>query len=58
MPTRWQGALLITLYISVVTAATSLLIDRTVVGFVAAVLLATAIFIAIAVAKTRGGLGG
>jgi len=52
----WQGALLTTLYVAVVTAATSLLLDRTLIGFVAVVLLATAIFVVIVAAKTSGGI--
>jgi len=54
----WQGGVLISLYISAVTAATAWLMDRTIVGFLAAILLATGIFLWIAAAKTRGGLGG
>ena len=53
----WQGGTLITLYILAVTAATALLMDRTLIGFLAAIVLATGIFLWIAAAKTRGGLG-
>jgi hypothetical protein len=53
----WQGGLLISLYILAVTAVTTLLIDRTIIGFLAALVLTTGIFLWIAAAKTRGGLG-
>ena len=53
----WQGGLLITLYIMAVTAATALLIDRTIIGFLAAIGLASGTFLWIAAVKTRGGLG-
>ena len=55
--TSWQGGLLLALYTLAVTAAITLLMDRTITGFIAAIVLATATFLKIAAAKTRGGLG-
>ena len=51
----WRGNALIALYTSLIGAASWLLLDRTLVGFIAAVVLITALFVAIAAAKTRGG---
>jgi hypothetical protein len=56
-PIGWQGRLLIAFYTAVVTASAYLLIDRSILGFVVILLLATAIFMLITAAKTRGGLG-
>jgi hypothetical protein len=56
-PTGWQGRLLTALYTMVVTASAYLLVDRTIIGFVVVLVMATAIFLLIAAAKTRGGLG-
>ena len=55
--TRWQGHALIALFGLAVTALTALLIDRTFFGFLGAFLLAAAIFMRVAAAKTRGELG-
>ena len=51
--TGWQGRLLIALYTLVATAAAAWLVDRS----IALMLLSSAIFLWIAAAKTRGGLG-
>ena len=56
-PTGWQGRMLLSLYTMAVTGAAYLLADRTIVGFVVAIILTTAIFLRIAAAKSRGGLG-
>jgi hypothetical protein len=55
-PTGWRGRLLTALYTLAVSAAAYLLAERTVIGFLAAILLASAIFLRIVAAKTRGGL--
>ena len=55
--TGWQGRLLIALYTMVVTSAAALLVDRSIIGMVAALVLATGIFLWIAAARSRGGLG-
>lgn len=55
--TGWQGRLLVALYTMVVTSAAALLADRSIAALVAAVVLATGIFLRIAAAKSRGGLG-
>jgi hypothetical protein len=51
----WRGNALIAFYTSLIGAATWLLLDRTLVGFVAAIVLITALFVTVVVAKTRGG---
>ena len=51
----WRGHALIAFYTALIGAATWLLLDRTIVGFIAAIVLITALFVAIAAAKTRGG---
>ena len=51
----WQGWLLSAVYGLVVTAAT-LLIERTVLGFLAIVIVATAVLLVVCNAKTPGGL--
>jgi hypothetical protein len=56
-PIGWQGRLLTALYTLTVTASAYLLIERTIVGGIVAVVLATAAFLMITAAKTRGGLG-
>jgi len=56
-PTGWQGRLFTAIYAPIVTASAYLLVDRTIVGFLVAILLATAVFMLIAAVKTRGGLG-
>ena len=53
----WRGNLCVAVYALAVTAAATLLIDRTMLGFIAAFVLATGIFLKVAAAKTRGGLG-
>ena len=42
-------------YCAVVTGAAWLLIDRTILGFVAVTVVATAAFLVVCAAKTRGG---
>ena len=51
----WQGWLLSAVY-GLVLAAAALLIERTALGFVAIVLVATAVLLVVCNAKTRGGL--
>ena len=53
----WQGNLCVAVYALVVAAATELLIERTIVGFLAAIVLATAIFLKVATARTRVRVG-
>ena len=53
----WRGHALIAFYTALIGAATWLLLDRTLVGFIAAIVLITALFVAVAAAKTRGGPG-
>jgi len=56
-PTAWQGRLLTALYTLVVTASAYLLVERTLIGGIVAMMLATVIFLLIIAAKTRGGVG-
>jgi hypothetical protein len=49
--------MLLSLYTMAVTGAAWLLADRTMIGFIVAIVLITAIFLRIAAAKSRGGLG-
>ena len=49
----WQGRALTALYSAVVALAAALLVDRTVIGFIVALVLATAIYLATVLAKTR-----
>jgi hypothetical protein len=55
--TSWQGRLLTILYTSVVTSAAWLLVDRSILGLAAVLILATLSFIWIAAVKSRDGLG-
>jgi hypothetical protein len=52
----WQGWLLSAIYGLVIAAAAIGLAERTVLGFVAIVIVATAVLLAICHAKTPGGL--
>jgi len=52
----WQGWLLSAVYGSVVTLAALVLAERTMVGFLAIMAVATALFLIVCHNKTRGGL--
>ncbi|MBV9881614.1 MAG: hypothetical protein JO276_01240, partial [Sphingomonadaceae bacterium] len=52
----WRGNAFIAFYTSLIGAATWLLLGRTLVGFAAAIVLITALFVTVVVAKTRGGV--
>jgi hypothetical protein len=54
----WQGWLVSAIYGLVVTAAAIGLAERTVIGFVSVVLIATALLLVVCNAKTPGGLCG
>lgn len=54
----WQGRALTALYSAVVALAAAFLVERTAIGFVVALLLATAIYFAAVTAKTRCGRNG
>jgi hypothetical protein len=56
-PTSWQGRLLTALYTLGVTSAAWLLVDRSILGLVAALVVATVLFLWIAAVKSRDGLG-
>ena len=56
-PSAWQGRLLTTLYTLSVTASAYLLVERTVIGAIVAMVLATVIFLLVIAAKTGGGAG-
>lgn len=49
----WQGRALTGLYSAAVALAAALLVERTAIGFVVALVLATAIYFAVVLAKTR-----
>jgi len=49
----WQGRALTALYSAVVALAAAFLVQRTTVGFLVALVLATAIYLAVVLAKTR-----
>lgn len=53
---RWQGWLLSAVYGSIATLAALLLAERTMVGFLAILAVATALFLIVCHSKTRGGL--
>ena len=53
-PIVWQGRVVLGVYVVAVTAA-ALLLHRSPVGFVVAIIVATASFVAVAKATTRGG---
>jgi hypothetical protein len=55
LPLTWQGWLLSLAYCAGVTAAAWLLIERTIFGFVAVTIVATAAFLIVCASKTRGG---
>ena len=55
---RWQGWLMTAVYGSVATLAALLLAERTMVGFLAIMAVATALFLIVCHNKTRGGLSG
>ena len=55
LPLAWQGWLLCLAYCAVVTLAAWLLLERTIIGFVAIVVTATAAFLIVCASKTRGG---
>ena len=53
---RWQGWLLSAVYGSIVTLAALMLAERTMVGFLAIMAVATSVFLIVCHHKTRGGL--
>ena len=55
LPLTWQGWVLCLVYCATVTLAAWLLAERTIFGFVAITLTATAAFLIVCVRKTRGG---
>ena len=55
LPLTWQAWLLCLVYCAVVTLAAWLLVERTIIGFVAIVVTATAAFLIVCASKTRGG---
>jgi hypothetical protein len=57
-PTGWPGRLITGLYSLVVAGAAWLLIDRTILGFVGAVLFATALFIWVIAVTSRAAPAG
>jgi hypothetical protein len=55
LPLTWQGWVLCLAYCATVTLAAWLLAERTIFGFAAITLTATAAFLAVCLRKTRGG---
>lgn len=55
LPLTWQAWLLCLVYCTLVTLAAWLLLPRTMLGFVAVMLVATAAFLIVCHNKTRGG---
>ena len=55
LPISWQGWLACLVYAATVTLAALLLAERTVTGFVAVMIVATAAFLYVCATKTRGG---
>ena len=55
LPISWQGWLSCLVYCGVVTVAALFLPQRTILGFVAVMIVATAVFLLICAKKTRGG---
>jgi hypothetical protein len=56
-PIAWQGRLLTMLYTLIVTTAAYVLVERSVLGLVATLVVATVFFIWIVAVKSRDGLG-
>jgi len=56
--TSWKGWVLTGLYSAIVTAAALLLAERTIIGFVAILVVASTAFLLLVASKTRGGLWG
>ena len=54
LPIAWQGWVLLAFYVLVISAA-GLLIPGTLIGYLALVVVATAILLKVTAAKTRGG---
>lgn len=55
LPLTWQGWVLCLVYCAVVTLAAWLLAERTIFGFAAIMVTATAAFLLVCARKTRGG---
>ncbi|HEV2816011.1 MAG TPA: hypothetical protein VGW40_02125 [Allosphingosinicella sp.] len=54
----WQGRALTAVYSAAVALAAAFLVERAIIGFVVALMLATAIYFAVVTAKTRCRLNG